>query len=118
MPKSIDDALTDARVILNDTAGDRYTDADLVSDFNSAVSMTKMLRPDAFKLGEVLPEITVADLGVLPTPTDFPLPEIFYQSFIYYLAGNAELRDDEFAVDGRAMTLLAAYRRNLTGNIR
>lgn len=114
MPKSIDDALTDARVILNDTAGDRYTDADLISDLNSAISMTKMIRPDAFILGEVLPEFTVADLGQVPA-TDFPLPEVFYQSFVYYLAGNAELRDDEFAVDNRAMTLLAAYRRNLTG---
>jgi hypothetical protein len=116
MPKSVDDALTDARVILNDAAGDRYTDADLVSDFNSAISMTKMLRPDAFKLGEALPEITVADLEQVPA-TDFPLAEIFYQSFVYYLAGNAELRDDEFAVDNRAMTLLAAYRRNLSGNL-
>lgn len=117
MPKSIDDALTDARVILNDTDGDRYTDDQLVSDLNNALSMTKMLRPDVFKLGEALPEFTSADLGVLPTPTDFPLPEIFYQSFVYYLAGNAELRDDEFAVDNRAMTLLSAYRRNLTGNL-
>lgn len=116
MPKSVDDALTDARVILNDSAGDRYTDAQMVSDFNSAISMTKMLRPDAFKLGEVLPEVAVADLNQVPA-TDFPLPEIFYQSFIYFLAGTAELRDDEFAVDGRAMTLLAAYRRNLTGNM-
>jgi len=114
MPKSVDNALTDARVILNDVAGDRYTDADLVSDFNSAVSMTKMLRPDAFNLGEALPEITVADLNQVPA-VDFPLPEIFYQSFVYYLAGNAELRDDEFAVDNRAMTLLSAYRRNLSG---
>ncbi len=117
MPKSIDDALVDARVILNDEAGDRYTDADLISDMNSAIAMTKMIRPDVFILGEALPEFTVADLGQTPTPTDFPLPEIFYQSFVYYLAGNAELRDDEFAVDGRAMTLLAAYRRNLTGSV-
>lgn len=115
MPRSIDDALRDARVILNDEAGDRYTDQDLISDMNSAVSMTKMLRPDAFILGEPLPEFTVADLNQSPA-TDFPLPDIFYQSFVYYLAGNAELRDDEFAVDNRAMTLLAAYRRNLTGS--
>lgn len=114
MPKSIDDALADARVILNDEAGDRYTDAELISDLNSAISQTKGLRPDAFILGEAIPEFTIADLG-LGTPTDFPLPEIFYQSFVYYLAGNAELRDDEFAVDNRAMTLLSAYRRNLTG---
>ena len=117
MAKSIDQALVDARVILNDSAGDRYTDAELVSDLNSAISMTKMLRPDVFILGEALPEFTVADLEQFPA-TDFPLPEIFYQSFVYYLAGNAELRDDEFAVDNRAMTLLTAYRRNLTGNIR
>lgn len=115
MAKSIDNALTDARTILQDTAGERYTDADLVSDLNSAISMTKMLRPDAFILGEALPEFTVADLGQAPA-TDFPLPDIFYQSFVYYLAGNAELRDDEFAVDNRAMTLLTVYRRNLTGS--
>lgn len=115
MPKSIDDALTDARVILNDELADRYTDAELISDLNSAIAMTKMIRPDAFKLGEALPEFTTADLQQVPE-TDFPLPEVFYQSFVYYLAGNAELRDDEFAVDGRAMTLLATYRRNLTGN--
>ena len=114
MTKSIDDSLIDARVILNDSGGERYTDADLISDLNSAVAQTKSIRPDAFILGEALPEFTTADLG-LGTPTDFPLPEIFYQSFVYYLAGNAELRDDEFAVDNRAMTLLSVYRRNLTG---
>ncbi len=110
MPKTIGGVVTDARVILNDAAGDRYTDDELISDFNNAISQTKKLRPDAFILGEALPEFTSADLA-----EDFPLPEIFVQSFVYYLAGNAELRDDEFAVDGRAMTLLAAYRRDLTG---
>lgn len=110
MPKTVGDILTDARVILNDEAGDRYTDAQLISDFNLAIAQTKMIRPDAFVFGEQLPEFTVNDLN-----TDFPLAEIFAQSFVYYLAGNAELRDDEFAVDGRAMTLLSVYRRNLTG---
>lgn len=114
MPKTIDNVLEDARVILNDTDGERYTDAELVSDLNSAISMTKMLRPDAFIVGEALPEFTVSDLN---SNTDFPMPEIFYQSFVYYLAGNAELRDDEFAVDNRAMALLSAYRRNLTGRM-
>lgn len=110
MAKTIGGVITDARVILNDAAGDRYTDTELISDFNNAISQSKALRPDAFILGEALTEYTTADLAV-----DFPLPEIFVQSFVYYLAGNAELRDDEFAVDNRAMTLLAAYRRDLTG---
>jgi len=110
MPKTVGGILTDARVILNDASADRYTDAQLISDFNNAISQTKALRPDAFILGEALPEFTTADLA-----DDFPLPEIFVQSFVYYLAGNAELRDDEFTVDNRAMTLLAAFRRDLTG---
>ena len=110
MPKTIGGVITDARTILNDSAGDRYTDTELISDFNNAVSQTKAIRPDAFIFGEALPEYTTADLAV-----DFPMAEIFVQSFVYYLVGNAELRDDEFAVDNRAMTLLAAYRRNLTG---
>ena len=114
MPKTIDDALTDARDILNDSAGDRYTDAQMVSYLNNAISMTKAIRPDAFLLGEALPEFSTSDLN---SSTDFPLPEIFYQSFVYFLAGHAELRDDEFTVDGRAMTLLASYRRNLTGSV-
>lgn len=111
MPKTVGDIITDTRVILNDTAGDRYTDAELVSDLNYAFSTTKGIRPDLFILGEALPEFTTADFA-----DDFPLPEIVTQSFVYYLAGTAELRDDEFAVDGRAMTLLSAYRRNLTGS--
>ena len=110
MPKTIGGILTDARVILNDAAADRYTDSQLISDLNNAISQTKALRPDAFILGEALPEFTTSDLAV-----DFPLPAIFVQSFVYYLVGNAELRDDEFAVDNRAMTLLSAYRRDLTG---
>jgi hypothetical protein len=110
MPKTIGGVITDARVILSDVAGDRYTDDELISDFNNAISQTKTLRPDAFILGEALPEYTSADLA-----EDFPLSEIFVQSFVYFLAGNAELRDDEFAVDNRAMTLLAAFRRDLTG---
>lgn len=112
MPKTVGDAVTEARVILNDSAGDRYTDAQLASDFNNAIAQAKMLRPDAFILGEALPEFTTSEFT-----EDFPLAEIFFQSFVYYLAGNAELRDDEFAVDGRAMTLLAAFRRNLTGKV-
>ena len=108
--RTIGDVIIDARVILNDSAGDRYTDDQLISDFNNAITQTKTLRPDAFILGEALPEYTSADLAL-----NFPLPYIFLQSFVYYLAGNAELRDDEFAVDNRAMTLLTAFRRDLTG---
>lgn len=110
MPRTVGDVITAVRVILNDADGDRYTDAQLIADFNSATSTAKSLRPDAFRLGEVLPAYDDTELA-----EDFPLSEIFFQPFVYYIAGTAELRDDEFAVDGRAMTLLTAFRRDLTG---
>ncbi len=42
-----------------------------------------------------------------------PLPDQLYASLVYYVAGRAELRDDEFAVDGRAMTLASMLGKKL-----
>ena len=109
MAKTVGDTITEARVILNDSAGARYTDVQLVAAFNNAISEAKSLRPDMFVFGEALPQYTTADFG-----QPFPLPQIVFQSFVYFLAGDAELRDDEFAVDGRAMTLLGAFKQKLT----
>lgn len=45
--------------------------------------------------------------------TMVPLPDQFFSALVYYVAGRAELRDDEFAVDGRAMTLAGALKSKL-----
>jgi hypothetical protein len=109
MAKTVGDALTEARSILNDTAGVRYTDGDMIAIFNTAIAQIKLLRPDLFIFGEGLPSYTTSDLS-----EDFPIADTYFYSTVYFLAGTAELRDDEFTVDGRAATLLTAFKQNLT----
>jgi hypothetical protein len=41
----------------------------------------------------------------LPMGAALPVPDNLFATIGSYVAGAAELRDDEFAVDGRAMTL-------------
>jgi hypothetical protein len=40
---------------------------------------------------------------------------MFYMAVVFHVVGKIQLGDDEFAVDNRAMTLLAAFRRDLIG---
>lgn len=125
MAKTLDDLLGDIRQMLQDKRLPyRYDDATLLDRVNTAFRETKRIRPDAFILGtpgvdEVTttdpPTYTTADLGVTPTPTAFPIDEIFYQPIVFHTVGTIELGDDQFAVDNRAMTLLAAFRASLIG---
>lgn len=123
--KSIDDVLSDVRVVLNDTglggSPYRYSNAVLISYLNTALRELYRLRPDAF-IGNftqgVLSINTMntyeeADLGLTPA-TPLPVDDrLFGSPLAYYIAGRAELADDEFADDGRAMTLLQAFRAQL-----
>lgn len=124
MAKSIDDALTEARMILNDsTAPFRYTDVLLIRILNTALREVYALRPDAFvgnftsgtlSVTEV-PDFTTDDLEQNPE-TPFPVDDrLFFSPVTMYIAGKADLSDDEFAADGRAAALLTAFRNNLTG---
>lgn len=95
-------AINEARAILQDTnaeSGYRYPDSDLLGYLRDGVNLARALRPDIFigRYATVLP-----DTYVLTDP--FPLPVFYFTAMCQYIAGRAELRDDEFAVDGRAMT--------------
>lgn len=99
-----------AREILQDVAGVRYPTAQLVAFLNEGIVAARRVRPDLFigTYTDPIPQVTEATLGdVLPTP-----PTIFV-GLAQYVAGRAELRDDEFAVDGRAMTMEARLDRVL-----
>ena len=88
----------------------RYTDAELIEDFNNAIAECKRLRPDLFVYKEALPYYSTSELS-----EDFPVTSIYFQAVVYFVVGNAELRDDEFAVDGRAMSLLTSFTAKLRG---
>jgi len=112
MSYTIGGLITEARGVLQDTvptdAGEtRYSDVDLVSYFNDALIQARAKRPDAFLdmgLRSVVPQYTTADTTVV-----FPLDPIFYPAFLFYIVGMAELREDTFSDDSRAVTLLNKF---------
>ena len=119
--KTLNDLISEVRMHLQDTRPtvQRYTDAELVALTNSAFRRAKSLRPDLFLSSLDAPRIevptyTTADL-LLPVPLEFPLEEQFFLPIVFLAVGLAQLRDDEFAVDGRAATMLTNAEKQLIG---
>ena len=125
--KTIDDAVAEARNLLNDTAAFgqpyRFTTVTLIGLLNTALREVYTLRPDAF-IGNFTQGVlsnnavvtyVVGDLGLNPLVA-FPIDDrIFFAPVVAYIAGKAELADDEFVDSNRAMSLLGAFRAQLTG---
>lgn len=120
--KYIDDAITEARYMIGDArAPFRYTDALMVSHLNTALAEVYRYRPDAY-----IGNFTTATLGSnqvtgygtadLSTNTAFPLDNrLFFNAVVFFIAGRAELTDDEFTDNSRAMQLLQSFRAMLIG---
>lgn len=109
MARTVGDCITEAREILQDTEEPhRYPDADLIRIFNSAVSECRRLRPDLF-IGRLFTPVVVVDPS-----EEFPVDEIYWVAFVNYLTGRAELRDDQFNADGRAGSLLASFKAQMS----
>lgn len=119
MGYKVSDLLDRVRQVLQDQdqgRGFRYPTSDLVGYLNDAVSEAKRLRPDMF-VGTFQTSRTFVptDPSTDFTTVDFPLPETCFSACVGYVAGWAEIRDDEFAVDGRAMTFITAFTQKLIG---
>lgn len=122
--KSIDDIYLEVRSLLNDLQEPyRYTDAQFFEYFNTGLMEIWRYRPDAFignftagVLTNNMPEFySPDDLDQTP-PTPYPLDiRWFYSPMVFYIVGRADLTDDEFADNNRAMTLLQAFRNMLIG---
>ena len=112
--RTADDAITEARLVLQDTVVPyRYPTVDLIRYLNNGLYELKRLRPDIFLayVGQPVPQyiddpISLAEL--------IPVADIFYQPLVLFMAGYAELRDDEFTVDARASILLRSFATSLT----
>jgi len=111
--------ITEARALLQDTMQGnasspvqdepmyRYSDVDMIAAFNGAMLETRAKRPDLFlRVGLRAP---VPRYGVADLTTAFPLDSSVYEAFVYYLVGRMELREDTFAVDGRAVTMMNKF---------
>ncbi len=105
-----------ARTLLQDTVQAptyRYTDQDLCDAVNGAMTEARRIRPDLFLatgLRTPLPLFTTANFT---DGTLFPLDEQFFDSFVWYVTGRSELREDTFSDDSRAVTLMNKFTSQL-----
>jgi UDP-N-acetylglucosamine:LPS N-acetylglucosamine transferase len=105
--------ITRARALLQDTIEPyRVPDTDLLAALNEACMEAKRLRPDLF-----LRTFGQSSIPVFTATTDTIvdlIPEEFHPAFIYYITGNAQLRDEEENQDQRATIFLNKFVAQLT----
>jgi hypothetical protein len=106
--------IDDARIILNDEYTDsntvlRYTASQLLVYARQAVIESRRIRPDLF-----LSNLT-GSFPVFAETDTVPMPDEYHAAIADYIAHRAEMRDDEFEVDGRASSLFMKFKSGLTG---
>lgn len=108
--QTVADYIGQARVLLQDTVEGayRYTDAELVLSLDMAIREARRLRPDMFRYGKLPTYIG------LPTDTLVEVEEAYMSSIVYYITGNAQLRDAEENQDARATVFLNKFVAQLT----
>jgi hypothetical protein len=112
--RTIASAVAQARTLLQDvtpTVGGlyRYSDQDLLDNFNGAMLETRRARPDLFLAYGLRTPLPLFTTTVMTDGTLFPIDEQYFNAFVYYLVGRAELREDTFSNDSRAVSLLNKF---------
>jgi hypothetical protein len=102
------DIIAGVRDIIQDLDTTRYKDDSLIRAINQAVLEIRRVRPDYF-IGAY--HVPVTQYSALTS--EIQLPETCMPSLVKYVAGWAELRDDEYTTDGRAAALLTAFTTDL-----
>jgi len=120
MALGVGDLITQAREIIQDTGmefdgeGDRHSDDKLIRYLNTALTDAYRLRPDLFFPGVFdrasLVQYVVQDIT---DNTPWGVDITYFTAFAEYVAGYVGLGDDEFAVDGRAVSLLNRFSQKL-----
>jgi hypothetical protein len=106
--------INDSRVLLNDEVSAlnpdiRYTEAQLLGYAKSALIEARRVRPDLF-----LSNLTTS-FSSYTTASTVPIPDEYLIALVDYVVHRAELRDDEFTVDGRSSVLLQKFKSSLLG---
>lgn len=104
---TVQDYIDRARVLLLDTVVPyRYADADLVENLNMGILEARKLRPDLLSgyFQTSLPDFSTANMNAT---VDFD-PQ-YRVALVYYICGQAQLRDDENVQDSRAALFLNKF---------
>lgn len=110
---TLQDAIDRAREILQDQVEEyRYTEEELIAYFNQALNQARRVRPDLFLryIGYPTPVYTTNDLN-----TNLPISFTYFDALVFYMAGYAEMRDDEHTVSQRSTSLITAFNAMLRG---
>ena len=107
---TVQDYIDRARVLLLDASVPyRYTDDELRENLNLGIMEIRRLRPDVLMgfFGLTLPEFTTLSDSV-------PVDPQYRMALLYYVLGQAQLRDEENTQDSRAVAFLNKFVAQLT----
>jgi hypothetical protein len=104
---TVADYVVETRRILQDTVVPyRYSDANLCSALNMGLLEARRLRPDLFLATGLRSEVpSFSTVGTTLVPVD---PQ-YRAAFVYYMAGQTQLMDEETTQDARASVFLNKF---------
>jgi hypothetical protein len=109
---TVQDFVDRARVLLLDKELPyRYDTEDLVEALNEGILEARRLRPDLMKsyFRTSLPDFNTAAMSA-----EVPIDPQYRVAFVYYICGNAQLRDEENTQDTRAAAFLNKFVAQMT----
>jgi hypothetical protein len=110
MLDNVSQYIVESRTLLQDVIPPyRYADAELISTLNMAMQISYRLRADLF-LGltsSSIPAFTANDTTPVPMDAMYRVP------IVHFMAGHAQLRDEEDTQDSRAVGLIADFKSSL-----
>ena len=111
MAYTVQNVLDLARLPLNDMLKARYTDATLLTYYNTGI----------FRLYELRPDLQIGTYGTAYTPvlaaalsSSIPVSDRFAQPLADFIGGRAEMRDEDAASSGRAQALMKLFADEVT----
>jgi len=109
---TVQDYIDRARVLLLDQVDPyRYPTLDLVEALNLGILEARRLRPDLLK---AYFDTTLPDFDGSNMTLTVPIDPMYRVAFVYYICGQAQLRDDENTQDSRAAAFLNKFVAQLT----
>lgn len=109
---TVNDILYQARLILQDTAAERYSDTNLLFALNFAISDMRRIRPDIIALQGTVQDFPF-NTTQLAQNVRVPVDDMYYAPLVAFVAGWAELADDEHVDSTRAGSLLQRFASQL-----
>lgn len=113
MSRTVSDALTQTRVILQDTdVPYRYETTELYRYLNDSLAEMRRIRPDIF-IGRFITELPKFSTG--DENKKYPLSDMFFPATVNYMVYMAEMREDQSVANGRAASFLQIFAAQMGG---